>query len=573
MSAAMRLDFSDEDIDIGSGEGNDIGFGFGSDEDIDIGSGSDSESEQPTIIRNGRYFFRDHTEFSDMNYDDEHYQGCDFSNVTYTNCTFNLASFESSFDNGSSETIEDTIHTSFLNCRFVNCTFSNSAFSNVSMYDCSFVNCNIRRATFDSCKFFNTTFDNSRLMETTFIQSSFCRVNFQGTVLENINLERTNLSSVQFSVNDASGNPTGEITGRSTSFHYSILSTSLATALGNRGGSTRKAERADIERIQTTCEYLERDRDEYSDFIQSEIVNDAQELAAATEGMQTDAEIQQQQEQQDPRNALRGQARLDFIAEQSNLAAEAAAAIPHEEPPVLTGPTCFDITMQDDAEINAYLAEAPDNFVIGVKGGGNIRYECYSLTDLKRMNRLTPVPTDRLPYKVFYECKDETPVDWQGNTYGRDWLKPGGRTFIKVTFDMITYVLLKPDWIFDGPVPEPRVFIIERISDVYKFVTSEFVPNRLANASAHGADHCNQQYRQGVYRLAPVTLEADGSVPLTYTTSTSTGGRKRKTRRTKDKNKKYTKKKNNKTRRHKTRRHKTHRDKNKGLKSKRNREK
>jgi hypothetical protein len=205
------------------------------------------------------------------------------------------------------------------------------------------------------------------------------------------------------------------------------------------------------------------------------------------------------------------------------------------------GPKCSDIVMLDEFGIKKYLREDRQNFVIGLaKPSGEIMYECQNLRNLKLEKKMDSNPRDRTPYTEFLECKDEAPELLQVD-YGK-WLMPGGRTFVKMhSFNLM---VLKPDWLWDGPIPEPRIFILEREGDVYKFVTSEAAPRMHPSFNAVGKDHCNQKGRLSVYRLVPATLTSDGYAP---TSIAFTGGRKRRIRRSGRKTKKN---KRAKTRKH-----------------------
>ena len=519
MSASRRLDFGD--VDMGEDE----------DENFDVASVSGDESQEEEIIltERARYYYAERETIDSQVFNRDIFEGCGFNNIQFVNCVFNGAIFRRHFEEGQITGTRSIFH----DCEFIDCQFNDCNFDNVSMYFVDFTNCDITNTIISSCRLLDTNFNSCTIISTVpgtpltpnvtqFENCDMCRINFRGSQLENVSM-RGNLSTVEFIVNDASGNPTGSITG-SSEFSYAVVSNTLMAAIGSRGRQARLAFTFDIERIETTCESLERERDDF--------VQDVQEYLAR------DVE------------SSRGEERVRVMEEQRRLAAEAVAATAPEEAPVFTGPTCFDIVMQDDEEIQAYLASDPNNFVIGLKAGGNIKYECYSLDTLKQMYKITPEPTDgRLIYRIYHECKDEAPVSWQGNTYGRDHVLPGGRRFVKITFDMITYMVVKPDWIFEGPIPEPRVFVLERLpEDVFKFVSSEFVPNVIEGVSALGSDHCNQTSRQGTYALVPVTLDANGNVPLTFTTTSSGGKRKgRKTRRMRNKNKKYTKKRGGKS--------------------------
>jgi hypothetical protein len=164
--------------------------------------------------------------------------------------------------------------------------------------------------------------------------------------------------------------------------------------------------------------------------------------------------------------------------------------------------TCFEPLMLSDVAIAEFLAEDPENFVIGYDTPSGLVFECDNLNWLKQQYSLPGAPPDRLPYKVFFEC---VPPLSDGFVPLRRL--PGGRQFVKLgTTKLLT---LKPAWIYEGPVPEPRIFLLEAVGSVNHFISNEFIPSLLPSTqqNAHGTDHCNQSQPTAVYRLVPVDTD------------------------------------------------------------------
>lgn len=158
--------------------------------------------------------------------------------------------------------------------------------------------------------------------------------------------------------------------------------------------------------------------------------------------------------------------------------------------------TCFDTVFQEDLAIAQFLAEDPENFVIGTETSSGLVFECQNLTSLKTQWRLPGNPIDRPPYKVFYEGEPH-----------RTQRIPGGRVFVKLGSH--NFLTLHPTWLWSGPVPEPRIFLLDRVGSVNYFISSEFLPRLLptTEVDATGMDRNNQLYPTDVFRLVPV--EAD----------------------------------------------------------------
>jgi hypothetical protein len=109
--------------------------------------------------------------------------------------------------------------------------------------------------------------------------------------------------------------------------------------------------------------------------------------------------------------------------------------------------------------------------------------------------------------KLFVECKDDTPYDWQGNTY-MNYVKEGGRTLLKLNINGVTPLVLVPDW-WDNDQPQPSTPFFKLIPDgkINKFMDAKLAKGIDGlNFDALGADHCNQTSEQTVYRLEPMDL-------------------------------------------------------------------
>lgn len=158
--------------------------------------------------------------------------------------------------------------------------------------------------------------------------------------------------------------------------------------------------------------------------------------------------------------------------------------------------TCVDILMGDEQAIDAYLADDPDNFILGVPTGSGVAYECHNLANFRTQWTMDPRPTDhRSPLTEFKEC----------TAYFRQEAKPGGRVFVKM--GSANFLVLKPSWIWRGPVPEPRVFILQPAGSVRYFISTRMLPRPLgdlndpANQEALGVDKCTQPAPTPVFRL------------------------------------------------------------------------
>jgi len=147
-----------------------------------------------------------------------------------------------------------------------------------------------------------------------------------------------------------------------------------------------------------------------------------------------------------------------------------------------------------DINIIEYLDKHPnDNFIIEY----NTKRECQSLSDLKKQF------SEDDPYGIYYECsatllekmKDPNFQPWG---YGIDdyyteteYAKVGSTNFF----------IIKPDWMFDGPVPEPRYFNLVNTGERKTLVNKSI---SMGIADIVSGIHCEPQDTFDIYRLEPI---------------------------------------------------------------------
>jgi hypothetical protein len=143
--------------------------------------------------------------------------------------------------------------------------------------------------------------------------------------------------------------------------------------------------------------------------------------------------------------------------------------------------------------------------------------------------------------KEYIECKDNTPSDWQGNTYGR-WIKNNARRFIKINISGSPTLIVKPAWYDTGLVPGTKYFSLVKQGTVNKFMSTVLSSQNLPqDFTALGAEHCNQiPPPVGTYVLEPISLSELNTIVNTI----PAGGKKN--RKSKSKNLRKIKNKYNK---------------------------
>lgn len=155
--------------------------------------------------------------------------------------------------------------------------------------------------------------------------------------------------------------------------------------------------------------------------------------------------------------------------------------------------TCVDYIDGYDKNIKDYLAKHADNFIIEY----NNTRECQSLSYLKKQ-----VSRDD-PYGIYYECSKTliekmtqtgiTPFGFGPGDYYTDteYVKLGSTNFF----------IIKPDWMFSGPVPYPRYFKIVE-SGIKKRLVNKAIITR--EDTAISGIHCDPKDEYMIYRIKPI---------------------------------------------------------------------
>ena len=206
------------------------------------------------------------------------------------------------------------------------------------------------------------------------------------------------------------------------------------------------------------------------------------------------------------------------------------------------GTNAFDPIMYDDEDIFEYLQTDPKNFVIQLPGSDS--YEAMNLNDLLKMNLNKDLyEYFRIGnYNTFYECRKYDIHDYQ----------KGSKNVIANTqymkIGIANFVVLVPNWFFGNfgykiskyPIPEPRIFKLEKLKVVNSLVSSklyhyldkldeialmkynveveEAIRDNLPQEEIDmmepdwplvSADHCNEKNPIQVYQLVPVHTHED----------------------------------------------------------------
>ena len=106
--------------------------------------------------------------------------------------------------------------------------------------------------------------------------------------------------------------------------------------------------------------------------------------------------------------------------------------------------------------------------------------------------------------------------------------------YIKI--DNLNSFIVKPDWLYNGIPPEPRIF--KKVSTgTRKYLVSRYIATN-PNANAISGIHCDKMDNFEIFNLVPLTAAEISK----FDSSASTGGKKKRKTKKLIKKKKYTKK-------------------------------
>ena len=175
----------------------------------------------------------------------------------------------------------------------------------------------------------------------------------------------------------------------------------------------------------------------------------------------------------------------------SKLALADAEADEYEEADEDDKDTCFYAYGYYDINIQKYLEKHPDNFV--VEYGGNVT--CESLTNLKKMFY------DNGEYEIYYECSAEnikttaingfTPLSFTPADYYTE------KAYVKISPTTNIFVE-KQDWMYEGPVPEPRRFRLVATGVQKRLIAKSLT---ISDTDVVSGVHCDPLDTFEIYRL------------------------------------------------------------------------
>ena len=161
--------------------------------------------------------------------------------------------------------------------------------------------------------------------------------------------------------------------------------------------------------------------------------------------------------------------------------------------------TCFSDSDQYDKNIKKYLAEDKDNFILYLNANNK---KCESLEGLKSQHRL---PNSE-EYEGYYEC-NQSIIDTQNRLgFTRTFFsKEDYNTDVEYVKMGYNQHIVKPDWFYAGPVPEPRIFELVATGVEKRMISKRIALNPGANVVSDV--HCDPRDTYEIYVLKPVIFK------------------------------------------------------------------
>ena len=166
--------------------------------------------------------------------------------------------------------------------------------------------------------------------------------------------------------------------------------------------------------------------------------------------------------------------------------------------------TCFDAYMHTDEDISEFLLEDNENFVVKSPTGtyacqnlGNIRKQSHQARSEQRFGTFIHVVPEH--YMEWYKCIELSKSYVQPE---ENIIREEEQRIIRIS-DQGNYMVYKPDWFWDGPIPGSRIFELIQDGQVPGLVTTSIQDHRK---DATSGDHCNNKAPVPLYRLTPYAL-------------------------------------------------------------------
>lgn len=162
--------------------------------------------------------------------------------------------------------------------------------------------------------------------------------------------------------------------------------------------------------------------------------------------------------------------------------------------------TCYSVIDLYDKNIDKFLTKDPGNFILVF----NRKKECESLKNLRKQY----FSAELNDYEGYYECKQSV-MDSQKQTGFTQTAFRKGDYYPDVEYVKVgsaNHYIVKPDWFYKGPVPEPRMFKLVSTGNKKPLLSKRIAKNYGTNVVSDV--HCDPMDTFEICRLEPVLNKA-----------------------------------------------------------------
>jgi hypothetical protein len=185
--------------------------------------------------------------------------------------------------------------------------------------------------------------------------------------------------------------------------------------------------------------------------------------------------------------------------------------------------TCYSVIDLYDKNIDKYLTKDPGNFILVF----NEKKECESLKNLRKQY----FSKELNDYEGYYECAQNVMNNQKQTGFTQTAFRKGDYypdvEYVKV--GSANHYIVKPDWFYDGPVPEPRMFHLASIGKKKPLLSKRIAKNYGTNVVSDV--HCDPLDMFEIYELKPGFPNAKKSTTKTMMKKTMMKKTMRKTMR------------------------------------------
>ena len=481
--------------------------------------------------------------------------GVSFENASLHKCNFFNVEIESAFFLGSNLSMATGDGLGFVSSTFNNTIFNEFKFTSSNFTECEIIKCNMNNITFKDSEITKSIFtgciiENAKFVNTNLLLTGFYKKNeddevpyplFKNSSFIDLTIDSCDLDELLFKNIEMS-----QVNAWQTTFDECIFDSFYISDCTFINGGFVKTRFKNPDRRQTGNNTIQ-NTDLRTIIFEGDIeLEDIFIINIRDDNIRIDNPYQNIRENAQPPGNIgfydRDEPEAAEDDEEDEEYDEAPEGLSNKD-------KCFWPYGPYDVKNTDYLKN-PNHFLIQLPGSST-NYECTSLNDMKKTANLKEEFNLREnDYKGYYECSDK--LMEKSLRTGITPLAFGPGDFN----DAVEYVLFgtasryyvrKPEWLWDGPIPEPKKFkLVQEDSTALKYFVSKSVVKYNGNVVSD--THCDLGDNGYVYRLEPI-LEGGKRVKKTNKKTNKKVKKNKKTIKKVKKNKKTVKKvkKNKKT--------------------------